>query len=194
MRTITWSLAGVILSVGLLLCFSPGSTRAGDNPSPGVVRITDHSASQAPTAMTGNTATGPVLELSGNPLVDRWRMARFDRQIERQAQSECDECQGGDGRPERSSCRERFGYFVPTGGCGEGVPCMRHYAMDYAVNPEYFDQRDGQLFSAPGYGAPMAVPLAPNVGYTYNHGWGIPSSRLTPVSRFAPHPMYLRQQ
>jgi len=26
------------------------------------------------------------------------------------------------------------------------------------------------------------VPMAPVVNHTYNYGWGIPSSRLTPVS------------
>jgi hypothetical protein len=57
------------------------------------------------------------------------------------------------------------------------------YDITYAVNPCYFDRRDGRVFSAYGYGVPMAVPLAPNVGFAYNHGWGVPSSRLTPVSR-----------
>jgi hypothetical protein len=55
--------------------------------------------------------------------------------------------------------------------------------MGYAVNPEHYDYRDSGVYAAPGYGIPMAVPLAPNVNHTYNYGWGIPSSRLTPVAR-----------
>ncbi len=195
MRTITWSLTGLALSAGLLLCFAPGMSRADDGSALGRVRISDRTAGQGRIVQTSETTTGPVLNLSGNPVVDYVRTSRFEHQLEKQAQCECDECQNGDCDSSRySPCYRRFGYFIPTGGCGEGVQCMRHYGMDYAVNPEYFDQRDGKLYSAQGYGAPMAVPLAPNVGYTYNHGWGIPSSRLTPISRFAPHPMYLRQQ
>lgn len=57
------------------------------------------------------------------------------------------------------------------------------YQMNYPVNPWYFDQRDGQVYSAEGYGAPMAVPLAPCVRQSYNYSWGIPSSRITPLSR-----------
>jgi hypothetical protein len=191
MRTMTWSLTGAVLSAGLLLSFSPGISRAGDDSSLATVRVSDGKLNRAPILLTSDTTTGPVLELSGNPVVDYVRTSRFERQLD--AQVQCEECQNGDGGPARSSCSRRYGYFIPTGGCGKGVQHTRHYGMDYAVNPEYFDQRDGKLFAAQGYGAPMAVPLAPNVGYTYNHGWGIPSSRLTPISRFAPHPMYLRQ-
>lgn len=72
--------------------------------------------------------------------------------------------------------------ITPQGNCGEGVAVVGHYKMTYAVQPDYFDQRDGQLYSAQGYGIPVTVPLAPNVRHTYNYGWGIPSSRLTPVS------------
>jgi hypothetical protein len=49
------------------------------------------------------------------------------------------------------------------------------------VNPYYNDPRDGQVYSATGFGVPVSVPLAPNVRYTYNYGWGVPSSRLTPI-------------
>ncbi len=65
----------------------------------------------------------------------------------------------------------------------KGVAPIGHYKMIYAVDPYHFDQRDGQLYGAQGYGVPIAVPLAPNVHHTYNYGWGIPSSRLTPVTR-----------
>ena len=65
----------------------------------------------------------------------------------------------------------------------KGVAPLGHYKMIYAVDPYQFDKRDGQLYGAQGYGVPIAVPLAPNVHHTYNYGWGIPSSRLTPVTR-----------
>ena len=55
--------------------------------------------------------------------------------------------------------------------------------ITYAASPQYFDRRDGRVYSAQGWGVPMAVPLAPNVEHAYNYGWGIPSSRLTPISR-----------
>ncbi len=49
------------------------------------------------------------------------------------------------------------------------------------VNPGYADPRDAQIYAAQGAGVPVAVPLAPVVQYTYNYGWGVPSSRLTRV-------------
>lgn len=72
-----------------------------------------------------------------------------------------------------------------SGGDGVGVPLIGCYRLTYPVNPSYFDSRDGQVYAAQGYGGPVSVPLAPVVRHTYNYGWGIPSSRLTPIS----HPM-----
>jgi hypothetical protein len=80
----------------------------------------------------------------------------------------------------------KFGYFIPTGGGGQGLPWTGHYSRVYPVNPYYNDSRDGQVWAAQGYGVPISVPLAPVVGHTYEYGWGIPSSRLVPVS----HPAY----
>lgn len=79
--------------------------------------------------------------------------------------------------------RCKFGYFIPTGCGGKGCPPFGHYKMTYAVDPYQFDQRDGRLYGAQGYGVPIAVPLAPTVRQTYNYGWGVPSSRVTPVTR-----------
>ncbi len=79
----------------------------------------------------------------------------------------------------------KFGYFCPSGAGGAGSPFFGKYARVYPQDVNYFDGRDGQLYAAQGYGAPMAVPLAPVVGHTYNYGWGIPSSRLTPISHHA---------
>jgi len=96
-------------------------------------------------------------------------------------------CQHGDchdgGQAMCDYFRCKFGYFIPTGAGGAGVPFCGHYSRVYPQDPYYFDQRDGQAWAAQGYGTPIAVPLAPVVGHTYNYGWGIPSSRLTPVSR-----------
>jgi hypothetical protein len=76
----------------------------------------------------------------------------------------------------------KFGYFIPTGGGGAGLPWVGHYSRVYPVTPYHNDPRDGQVWAAQGYGIPISVPLAPVVGHTYEYGWGIPSSRLVPVS------------
>jgi hypothetical protein len=86
-----------------------------------------------------------------------------------------------DCREKHAWMRHKFGYFVPTGCNGKGCPPMGHYSMVYPVDPSYFDQRDGQVYAASGHGGPVSVPLAPVVNHTYNYGWGVPSSRLTPV-------------
>ncbi|MEO1999962.1 MAG: hypothetical protein ABGZ17_32370, partial [Planctomycetaceae bacterium] len=70
----------------------------------------------------------------------------------------------------------------PTGCCGTGCPLVGRYHMTYAVDPGYADARDGKLYSAQGYGVPVTIPLAPNVRHTYNYSWGMPASRLTPIS------------
>lgn len=57
------------------------------------------------------------------------------------------------------------------------------YTKVYSVDPWHSDVRDGRVYAAKGYGIPMTVPLPPNVEHEYNYGWGIPSSRLTPISK-----------
>jgi hypothetical protein len=78
--------------------------------------------------------------------------------------------------------RYKFGYFFPSGCCGKGCPPTGHYSMVYPLNPNYSDARDAQVYAAQGYAGPVSVPLAPVVHHAYNYGWGIPSSRLTPIS------------
>ena len=79
----------------------------------------------------------------------------------------------------------KFGYFIPTGGCGKGLPPFGHYSMVYAVDPQYSDPRDAQVYASQKYGVPVSVPLPPNVHHQYNYSWGVPGSRLTPVSNYA---------
>jgi hypothetical protein len=86
--------------------------------------------------------------------------------------------------------RCKWGYFYPTGCGGAGCPWMGKYQMVYAVDPGYTDARDSRLYSAQGAGVPMAVPLAPNVRHTYNYSWGLPASRLTPISNVGQIPAY----
>lgn len=76
----------------------------------------------------------------------------------------------------------KLNYFIPSGCCGEGCPPFGEYKRVYAADPSYFDQRDTRLYAAPATGVPTAIPLAPNVRHQYNYSWGIPSSRVTPIS------------
>lgn len=78
--------------------------------------------------------------------------------------------------------KSKFGYFVPTGNGGSGSPFIGGYHRVYPENPAYSDHRDNQVWAAQGYGVPVAVPLAPVVGHQYNYSWGMPASRLTPIS------------
>ncbi|MBX3437689.1 MAG: hypothetical protein KF861_09375 [Planctomycetaceae bacterium] len=81
--------------------------------------------------------------------------------------------------------RCKLGYFIPDGCGGVGCRPFGCYRIVYADNPAHFDGRDGQVYAAQGVGGPVSVPVAPNVRHAYNYGWGIPSSRLTPISNAA---------
>jgi hypothetical protein len=100
-------------------------------------------------------------------------------------EGDCDTCNGGKGSAMLEYFKCKFGCLIPTGCGGAGCPPFGKYARVYPQDPSYFDQRDGQIYGAAGYGVPVAVPLAPVVGHTYNYSWGTPASRLTPVSRLA---------
>lgn len=98
----------------------------------------------------------------------------------------CPHCKNGNcpyHHGKKSKAQNRFGYFRP----GNLAP-FGCYTIAYPINPGYTDQRDGALYAAQGYGVNVSVPLAPNVGAAYNYGWGVPSSRLTPVSNPLPAP------
>lgn len=87
-----------------------------------------------------------------------------------------------------------FGWMVPSGCCGQGCPPVGKYQITYADQPEYADPRDSRIYAAQGYGMPMTVPLAPNVYQQYNYSWGVPASRITPISTYnpmtSPQPLY----
>lgn len=86
--------------------------------------------------------------------------------------------------------RSWLNYFIPRGCGGKGCPPVGCYNITYPVNPWHNDCRDGGIYAAEGYGGPVSVPLAPVVRHSYNYGWGVPSSRLTPVSHMAQRPSY----
>jgi len=148
-----------------LLVAAAGSTAArGDDGAAGVVRISDSSATDsrgwpAPRGVVYR-AQSPEAVLAGSPC-ENGTYGDFENGCN------CPAC-----RLRRGECRKNDLH------AGSGT-----YDIVYAVNPCYFDRRDGRVYAAYGYGVPMAVPLAPNVEYTYNFGWGVPSGRLTPVSR-----------
>lgn len=87
-----------------------------------------------------------------------------------------------------------FGWMIPSGCCGQGCPPCGKYQVTYADQPDYADPRDSQMYAAQGYGMPMTVPLAPNVQHQYNYSWGVPASRITPISTYnpqtSPRPLY----
>jgi hypothetical protein len=76
------------------------------------------------------------------------------------------------------------------GGPDHGYGCrfldVNCYTLTYPLNPWYYDPRDTRVYAAAGFGAPMTVPLAPTVQTQVNYSWGIPASRITPISRVAP--------
>jgi hypothetical protein len=80
-----------------------------------------------------------------------------------------------------------FGWLIPSGHGGVGSPPVGKYHTTYAQDANHFDQRDGEIYGAQGYGTHITVPLAPNVRHAYNYGWGMPSSRITRVSKVAPY-------
>ena len=77
--------------------------------------------------------------------------------------------------------KNKLNYFVPSGGDGRGVPLYGTYTRVYAVQPDYFDPRDAQVYASPHTGVPTVIPVAPGVRHQYNYSWGIPSSRITPL-------------
>jgi hypothetical protein len=165
---------GPTIFAALLVSAAAATTARGDDGAAGVVRISDRGDSSATDARGGQPAERGIVYRAQSP------------------DTVVGACPSG-------ICGDHPGQWTPCGcgdpNCAAGSICHRGfhrtdlhagngtYDIVYAVNPCYFDRRDGRVYSAYGYGVPMAVPLAPNVEYTYNFGWGVPSGRLTPVSR-----------
>lgn len=173
MHNFTYKIAGFIAVAGICTVLSAQNLQAGE---PGSLKISQKAG--APIKQVGyiNDKCGckqnHVYSYSNGPAYTG---------------GGCPSCRTSAGIGKRGSLREffrcKFGYFIPTGCGGKGCAPFGHYKMTYAVDPYQFDPRDGQLYGAQGYGVPIAVPLAPNVRHTYNYSWGVPSSRLTPVTR-----------
>lgn len=112
-----------------------------------------------------------------------------------------DDCRNGTRRSSRSERRadrrENFSDFcdgLSPGNMCHGCQCCldeKCAALEYwkccgiyPLSSPCPDPRDTRLYSAQGYGMPIAVPLAPVVKHQYNYGWGLPSSRLTRVGYY----------
>ncbi len=166
-----------IINVGLfagsIVALSGLALQAEDGAGEGVVRISDVSG--------GVYSTGHVSAHSNITYAES-----FDHTAGGVCVCEASACRW----PALSRRRSRgiFGWkpFAPFAGLDRmwkrTSGHVGHYGLNYAGDPTYLDRRDGSIYSAAGYGAPLAVPLAPNVSHTYNYGWGLPMSRLTPVS------------
>lgn len=181
--------ASVVAGLSLVATLSAlGQEGSPANDSPGIVRISKPSTA----AVSGNRVTPASFGQCGS------HGTRSDCDCQRgtgYSQGGCPSAYGGCRQCNSGCCRNpngqamcdyfrcKFGYFIPTGAGGAGVPFAGKYARVYPQDPYYFDQRDGQVWGAQGYGIPIAVPLAPTVGHAYNYSWGTPSSRLTPISR-----------
>lgn len=90
---------------------------------------------------------------------------------------DCPECMSGSGGGfwnRYVSCWRPRNYFGFA-----RVGCNRRWARPH--DPFYADPRDSYVASSARYGVPVSVPLAPVVRYQYNYGWGVPSSRLSPI-------------
>jgi hypothetical protein len=151
----------------ILLSLAMGAAATADD-AVGVVRISDAKPGSAPAA-----ASAPAGAPSAAPVPVAGSAAT------------CDSGNCGNCPPARTGLLGRC--CLCNEGCGCRFLDAHCYCYTYAYNPWYSDCRDGRVYAAYGWGAPMTVPLAPTVTNQHNYGWGIPSSRLTPISRVAPN-------
>jgi hypothetical protein len=212
---------GPVDPTGYPVPLAPGSAAVA-SPAQGPTAAAPTQGTAAPAGAStqvyqNGQPAGPVLELTGNPITDRWREYKFDRDLEDQcAEDYCPVCHKhhppGHCKADHAHGNGPHGAGCPNGECDECGHCwLRHlcccrcdgpfgercldchyYWRVYPVNPWYFDARDGRQYSAYGWGAPMTIPLAPTVTQQWNYGWGIPSSRITLISRVAPDPNVIR--
>ncbi|QDU00430.1 hypothetical protein V6x_01030 [Gimesia chilikensis] len=174
MHKLTYKIAGLVAVAGIMTVLSAQGLHAGE---PGSLKLNQKQA--APIQQVGH--------LNDKCGCKHNHVYSYSNGATYSGGGDCPHCRTSAGIGKRGSLREffrcKFGYFIPTGCGGKGCAPIGHYKMTYAVDPYYFDGRDGQLYGAQGYGVPVAVPLAPTVRQTYNYGWGVPSSRITPISR-----------
>jgi hypothetical protein len=202
----------------LLASLAMGSVGLADDLSPGVVRVSDHPPASSQTAsanggpvlqLTGNPAVDGwrsnqfALEVNAVTPVSAPAPAAAPPAAAPvpgvATDASCSVCDpnaalgygGARGCNGCDNCRHGLlgsCCLFQCCHCGWRFLDAHCYCMTYAVSPWYCDPRDGRVYSAYGWGAPMTVPLAPTVTNQYNYGWGIPSGRLTPISRVASRP------
>ncbi len=79
-----------------------------------------------------------------------------------------------------------FGWAIPSGNCGQGLPVIGKYHTVYAQQPGYLHPADGQTWATGHDGMPVVVPVPPGVNYQYNYSAGMPSSRITTIGTWNP--------
>lgn len=93
---------------------------------------------------------------------------------------------GGPAHAGNELCNCLFGWAIPSGNCGQGLPLFGKYHTVYADNPGYVNPADSQLYATGANGLPVVIPTAPNVNYQYNYSSGMPSSRITTLGTWNP--------
>lgn len=93
---------------------------------------------------------------------------------------------GGPTHTGNELCNCLFGWAIPSGNCGQGLPLFGKYHTVYADNPGYVNPADTQLYATGANGLPVVIPTAPNVNYQYNYSSGMPSSRITTLGTWNP--------
>ena len=93
---------------------------------------------------------------------------------------------GGPAHAGNELCNCLFGWAIPSGNCGQGLPLFGKYHTVYADNPGYVNPADTQLYATGANGLPVVIPTAPNVNYQYNYSSGMPSSRITTLGTWNP--------
>ncbi|MFK7779289.1 MAG: hypothetical protein QM501_14380 [Gimesia sp.] len=175
MHKFTYKLAGLIAVAGIMTVLSTQNLQAGE---PGSLNSSQRAGSPI-------TNVGYFQDKCG--CKQHHKQSYTDSAAYTGGNGNCPHCRTGSsvrsaGIGKRGSLLDFFRFKKKHK--AKGVAPFGRYNITYAVDPYHFDQRDGRpLYGAQGYGVPIAVPLAPNVHKVYNYGWGIPSSRLTPVSR-----------
>jgi len=184
-----WKISAGLLAAPLL-SLAMGAAALADDGSAGVVRVSDHPIVPASNVVSDPVTPGPKAMPAAAP--QPAANAPNASNCPGPNACTCDDCRRDRGCRDNGDCRRgllgRSCCCLFRDGCGWRFLDAHCYCMTYAFNPWYCDHRDGAVYAAYGYGAPMTVPLAPNVTNQYNYGWGIPSGRLTPISRVAYRP------